>query len=325
MFQEKTDRVNLAPLARKFHADGYHSPYTVDYLVEDLVPDGKEALEIRRKAKPELYALGAVFSERIINRAYQAKATRPPFGLITGKKDKPVINGYSVVEDFIPEYPFISLGVAMRDTLLLSMAEELAEVQIGSAPPHLKSVYQRLEQILDYLHTYTPSLRPVKGVATFLHGGINTAVDVMSGVLGVIPQVCKREQGRIDNPEELLNMARNSYSLIARLAMGHEELIIPGISLLKVGLSPTIFAPFASNLFTIEGDVDNARLAISTKGQEQIDHYLPQVMDPDILNLSPTTGCIAMVNFGNGSPAKQLWDWYLEIAENIYPRLVTNR
>ena len=49
--------------------------------------------------------------------------------------------------------------------------------------------------------------------------------------------------------------------------------------------------------------------------KERIDGWEVPVHD------SPTAGCPAMVNFGEDSALKNMWDWHVDIAGTIYQQL----
>ncbi len=150
-------------------------------------------------------------------------------------------------------------------------------------------------------------------------GGIQTAVNVMSGALEVIGII-----GKGKSPEELVGIAERSYPLIARWASIHLAEFLPTVHALQVrDKQNNVLGPFKPQNFTFSGEQGAERLDVSDRGRESVLRSL-STQEPVEYD-SPTVGCPAMVNFGQGSAVRTLWDWHLEIAQRVYPRLAERR
>lgn len=209
--------------------------------------------------------------------------------------------------------PFFSLGQAMRRDLISALEyEDLKRGEVEGLP-QLESAYRRLELLTYFMADIFPDRRI--GVKGFLESGIITAVDVMSNTLEVIPQV----YGRLDEPDELIGIAQRSYQFVTRLASQHVEVAIPTLNMLrKVGFK---FGPFNPDYFCLQGEQGHTRLALSDEGERVIEEVVRPRLEQEGDNISPTVGCLALVNFGEGSAIQTLWSWHMELAREIYPRL----
>lgn len=314
------NRVNITSVSRQIRENGVgFLPYKAHGLREPYVAQG-EFLDVFSEVKPELYALTAVFADGIVKKAYEERVNRQPFGLIMqdpiGSLDYRVL----VCKDLHRAMPFIKIAMCMRDTLMSSVEKEIVEVEDGRASPRLDSIYQRLKELVDLLRhncTNEQDIARYKDVASLIEGGVNTATNVMAGIIDVIPGVDRD----LNNSQRLVQIARNSYPLVAELAtinienVRSVEFLIPTL----FGL-PVFFKP---KYFTIEGADNNSRLTISKNGIQELRKNGSSLENLGV-GKSPTIGCPAMVNFGDGSSVKRLWDWHVEIAEKIYPHLVPN-
>lgn len=115
-----------------------------------------------------------------------------------------------------------------------------------------------------------------------------------------------------------MQIARNSYPLVLQLAMTNLERGPIGI------LMPSLLGrPFPPNpkYYAIDGSGNKARLVIAKMGTEQLRKVGGEELKDFRSGKSPTVGCPAMINFGDGSAINKLWNWHVEIAEKIYPVL----
>lgn len=125
----------------------------------------------------------------------------------------------------------------------------------------------------------------------------------------------------MDNPDRLIRIAENSFPLIAKLASSHTDAQLAVSNAFEViPLLP--FSPYKSKYFAVIEQNGQERLDFPQEGQDLIEKVIG-VRDPRDYRSenSPLVGCFAMVNLGEGSAVKVLWDWHLEIAKMIYPRL----
>lgn len=321
MLEER--RVNIAPLAKTFRAKGHITP-TPDPL-NGNVSDSKGKEEVWYAVKQEYMALSSLFTDMVVERAYESRVNRKPFGLIRkiNAEDTPSLETETAETAIVTEVgDFLNVMLAMRDTLDLSLREEMGKFSSPQLPLdeeslRMKPAYARLKKILEKTST---SSYPHRTVEDSLQGGIGTATETMKSCLEVIPKISDSK-----NPEELLAIAKESFPFIAGLAMGHADIIVSLIHALKVKESKNYFlghfSPFESEFFTIKG----GRLSFSEKGEEVLQKAERSVIER--ANKSGTTslivaGCPAMVNFDGTSAVRKLWNWHLEIAEHVYPKLV---
>lgn len=314
------NRVNITSVARQIRDNGIgFLPHEPHGLREPLVAQG-EFLDVFSDVKPELYALTAIFTDGIVEKAYEERVNRQPFGLIM--QDSKDSLGYRAVayKDLEGMFPFIEIAMCMMGTLGSSVEKEIREVELGRASPRLESIYRRLKEVVGLLrYNCRDEADKVKykDIASFIGSGTNTAAILMAGVIGVIPQVDRN----LNNSQRLVQIAKNSYPLVAKLAMINIE-NAPSIGFLM----PTILGrplPFSPKYFTIEGTDNSAKLTISKTASEDLRKKGSSLENLGV-GKSPTVGCPAMVNFGDGSSVKRLWDWHIEIAGKIYPYLVAD-
>lgn len=310
--------VNVGSLAKQFRREGYIPQ--ADPAVQAFTPNSEEALLAYGALKPEFYALAAVVSDRIVQRSYDARGEKPPFGLVTVGRQP----AYFVHVDFHhlhPNSPFKSIGSYMRETLMYALEEEFAAKKRGEIPQEIASVYKRLDQLLKFRHDATPALELHTDLQALMGGGINTAAQIMSEVLEVVPRV----YGSSRNPDKLTQVARNSESLINLLAAQHREFFFTAIVAFKEPPIPTA-SSLNPKLFQIEGEGDKQRLALSQAGNQLLEWKRQKILTGSVSKRhEPTVGCPALFNLGSGSAIRNLWNWYVEIAEKVYPHLVHGR
>lgn len=312
---ERENRINIAPLARQIK----EGLFTEVRHYGGFSVLGVEQLHLYSKLKPELYALSAVFIDEVVKKALDSRNELQPFGLVTLNDAK---DGYRVAkfQDLDEIYPFVSVTRYMWDTFGTLVDQEIREIESGRSSPPIESVYKRLKELVSLVHSNIDSpvvWRRYKNVETFIKSGFNFAAVVMGGLTEVIIRV----DGNLDNPQGLLQIAKNSYPLVAELAMSNTEKADIAHILQGWPFEVSLPFPFVSKYFAIEGVGDEARLVISKVGEERL--VTRGISLEDLASgRSPTLGCPAMVNFGDGSAVKKLWDWHVEIAEKIYPHLV---
>lgn len=309
------NRINITSVARQIRENGVgFLPHESHGLREPYVAQGG-FLDVFSEVKPELYALAAIFTDEVVKKAYEERVNRQPFGLITQNTEKDLGYHATGYEDLQGVYPFIKIAMCMKYTLMSSVEKEIGEVEAGRASPRLDPIYQRLKELVDLLRyncANETDIARYKDVASLIKSGVNTAAYVMGGLVGVIPHVDRN----LNNSQRLVQIARNSYPLVAKLAMINIE-NTPSIEF----LIPTLFGlpvPFKPKYFIIEGAGNNSRLAISENGIQELRKNGSSLENLGV-GESPTVGCPAMVNFGDESSVKRLWDWHVEIAEKIYP------
>lgn len=303
---ENKNRINIGFLARQIQVEGFSN--------------GRNVPEIWRSLKSERYALTAVIGDRIIDRAYETRGERPPYGLA-----KPLPLSPSSRADWksmslqnaqikTAIYHFGDLFLSMGLTLRLAAHDELGELEMRlcdeSDHSSIKSVYRRLKELTEIDN---------KKLEGYMLPGIQTAVTFMSGLLETIPNVYKRHYPDEEfTSEKFVSIAHSSYPLIVELAASNIDAFMSlENNLVDLGgYSSCILNPQS---FVLSGAVNQERLDLSREVQEKFEK-LKELVHAD--SCSETVGCPALVNFGNGSAIKKLWDWHVEIAEKIYPHLV---
>lgn len=259
--------------------------------------------------KVEYYALLSVLIDKVIDKALQNRGFYPPFGLITTDWNRLDTGkgGARVVTEF-PNNPFQSLKKSMKCTLNLAHLKLLEDLRNQADTP-LASIYQRCVQLL-----------PEKG--SRISDGIETASDIMSAVLEVIPRLCDDDYDISD----WIQIAQNSYPLLAKLASLHlTELEPVGTKIrdklfeIQGSFMTEEFHPFDTTYFCLEGK-EKLRLTPSQKLLSLIERItqIPNLPYVHMANPSPTIGCPALVNFKEGSAIKRLWDWHVDLAPHLY-------
>lgn len=294
------ERVNVASLAKAYKEDEYQTDLTSSTGFSTLpLGDSEEARVMWAEYKPEQYALGAVFADLVVRTAYEAREVNEMVD--------------AVAKDQSPFGPIFALGQKIRQEVIASIRWNCERVEKGEDPRLLPS-YRRLERLVELEHRLIPENRTMSGVKNYLEGGTNTAVETMSNILMVIVQLV----GSIEDPQRLLKIAENSFPLVAKFASSHGQAVVRVINAFKG--SPFPFIPYDSECFSLEEAHGNERLVFSERGKDRVETVTGVRNFEDFRTDTPVIGCIAMVNFGDGSAVKRLWDWHLEASRTMFPR-----
>ena len=307
-------RVNLVPLAKQFYREGYvESPGHTNPKFFEIHHDK----ELRR----EFYALLAVILNNIFGRVNGKREERPPYGLVERLESDRDPTEYRTVTSLFNGNPFLNLGRYMMDTLYqgideeLEFLEDLLQDKLSTNP--IKTTYARFKKmyVTDKDPEYLDGLKDMT-----LRPGVNTATDAMAGILEVIPQVYERDYPKKPEASKLVEIAQNSYPLIAELAMGHERFIVP--ALWAVREIRELFTPLDPKYFKLKNINGNLQLTLpeTTELTEKIKQISGNGSAPGD-SKDPTLGCPAMVDFDGGSAVKKLWKWNIEVAQTIYQHL----
>lgn len=284
-------RINIGPIARDFKAHGVADPAPLsDPRLIDVIFAGQGLLLGERKV--EIYALAAVLIDRGVNRAYEER------------------NIPTLIHSLDPLNPFQGLRQTMVGILNNSFSKLDQDIDSGKEGPELTSVKKRFKKIL----------KPSQSPLPFLERGIGTATSFMSNVLEVIPLVA----GEPKDAERLIKVAQDSYPFILRWASIHLFAFVNSRDVIQ-GTSPNdLFTPSYFSLETTKGGKE--RLTLTQEAEEILARKLGGVRPEDYRDpASPTLKCPGLVDFGGGSAIRKLWDWHLEIAERVYPRLAPVR
>lgn len=292
------ERVNIGPVAKQLKQHGHASSAGAEIPTTGVIPDSAKAYAEYARIKPELYAVGAVIADYVVKQAYNQR------------------NVAEMVESLTPDYPFQSLGTSIRDDIHASIASSVRKFEAGEGDTRLLSVYKRLKYLVRLEHRLVPKTRPLADVESFLQGGSSTAADVTSNMLNMVAL----HAYDFANPQRLIDIAQNSYPLIVKLAMSHGDAVLPVIGAFR-GLDLP-FLPFESDYFEIQGSGNRERLAISEIGRRIIQEITEgEDLEDFRSHETPTVGCLAGVNLGEGSAVRVVWDWHMEAARLIYPKL----
>lgn len=295
------ERVNVTALAKAYKEGGYHTNSSSSIDFSTFPPgDSEEARAMWARYKPEQYALGAIFADLVVRTAYDARDVNEMVEAIAKEQS--------------PFGPIFALGQKIRIEVIASIQWNCERVEKGEEP-ELLPAYKRLEQLVELERRLIPANRTMTGVKNYLEGGTNTAVETISNSLMVIVQLV----GSIEDPQRLIRIAENSFPLIAKFASGHGEAVIQVVGALKRYPFPP-FIPYDKEYFALEQTNGNERLVLSEKGKDGVEAVISVRNFEDFRTDTPVVGCIAMVNFGDGSAVKRMWDWHLEAARVMFPR-----
>jgi len=280
-------RVNITPYARELK-NGY-KPKPMNH-------------------KTELYSLASVVIDGVAARVLAGRKLYPPFGLqsLDYADDR-----YKSVTSFDPDDPFSELEKNMRETLFHGLDEELESLEQRDEQEN--TVYTRLKRICNYA-----GQSGRRAIELFIRSGIATATDVMTGILGVIPEVHENENPDDEADPYLYDTtARNSFPLIATLSSSHINAVVPVLEILRK--VPSLKGPFESRYFTLEQTHRGPRLAVKESAKDMARQQLGYWLN-NYVGDSPTLRCPAGVDFSDshGTFVERLWNWHLEIAPFVY-------
>ncbi len=277
-------RVNISPMAKQIRTDGPTSVTTHTDL---------------KSLKPEFEAINAVLIDRIIGDSYEER----DLGLQS-----------ALILNFGRENTFETLEKVMMQDIGGTVIRLGNRLDSNADSPEYQATYTRFKQLLETRAELDPEIVFLPSLSA-LYGGLQTATFFMSESLRLIHAL-----GNGKSPEELLAIARRSYSLIVNTASMHLEHLVHTGAVIhpeKDETDPNKFGNLALSKFALIGEPGNERLGINPLASAEI---LELIGDTNELD-TPTTGCPALVNFGGGSAIRKLWDWHLELAERIYPAL----
>lgn len=284
------NRINVAPQSRYFKANGVPDN-SASFFPAHPNPDFDQ--DSWQQRKPEVYALTGILTDLIVKDAFER---RPPTNELVAHSAK-------------TRNPFPTLEQNMEQALTTSVWGVTLRLKHEEGTPEENSVFRRLDYLLDSFKENT---------GQFITRGVGTANGFMSRLLAVAPKVA-----HTSNPEELIEIAANSFPLIARVASSQLNVDIPFIE--AICLNKVKSGPFDPENFEVR--VVNGRKSIelsadATKTMEDI--KAKRNDSPVSSQAAPTVGCPAMVNLGEGSAVQVLWNWYMEHARDLYPRFATN-
>jgi len=265
--------------------------------------------------KVELYGVSALVIDGVFQRLLNDRDQHPPYGLVELVVSEEN-SEYRTVDSFGSGNPFSKLREYMAVTIHRGLRTELqyldtiAEDQ--SAADSIKDAYVRFKKLLgNYQDLGSNNMSPYD----FLESGANTAIDTMVGILEVIPKVYAREYEPECQATALAEIAKNSYSLIARLASGHKDDILPRIN--KMRKKRRNDGYFNPDYFTIDKNTNG--LVIKETKLSRLENIYSSIRN--LFSHALHVGCPAMKNFNGDNAVRNLWNWHVYISGTIYKNL----
>ena len=310
-------RKNISSQARQIRETGGESPEVLNGLPLNFRHDTPEMREQWKRFKPEIYAITGVIIDRVISRTLKDKDNHPPFGLVQKKSLNSSGNHeYETVSQFNADQPFQHLSTAMGQTLNHQNWLETKDLEQGLKDPEnsesIKKAYKRLLDIIPAKYGGVP-LEERAGLAFFMvETGIGTATKVMANLLEVIPDLYRRDYSQQKpSADTLTQIATESYPLLAQLAMMHLKDFSAAEKYMRV---PDGKGEWDLAKFKLTNTASGLKVEVNPGVREFIDKFNNDAYE----SVSETIGCPAMVNFGEGSAVKRLWNWYVDIGKTIY-------
>lgn len=310
--QNGKPETNISPLAREIKDGGM-------VFSSEKPQKGSVLLQTEQwgKFKPEIYAISSVIIDRIIENVISSKEKHPPFGL---KKPTIIPRIERNVRSLDKNHPYEYLLSTMTYTLLKETFRELTRLDNNLYHKRTEPMvlaYERLTKIIPirFLDCPYDLVNKYFLFDLFFKVGVVAATQIAIKTLRIIPEVCKEFNLNADS-NMLSKIASNSYPMLARYAMLDEE------SFQLTGLYATKPDDFWFNpkQFVLVDSPSGLRLEFS---DEVVNEVLTNKHNETTRKNINRTGCPAMVNFGDGSAMRKLWDWHVEIARTaIYPKIV---
>lgn len=294
-------RESISPGARKLAEEGLSSETKKTDPLTRKNLTYKEALKIFMDHSKEAFQITAVVSDYMIKRALEDGEKFPPFGLMKNGAEN-----WSNYEPVTELKNLNDLRNAMKKTLGIEqylIYLDLKKKQKLNKDDRMAAIYARYEKLYLFAQEY------IKGVMDSildLEAGINTASNTMAWTLENILEVFERQfPGQDLTIDEFTQIAKNSWPFIAKVASLHRH-----------DLSAHDFDPKSISL---EHGAQGYRLQYTQEAKEEFEVKATQndVADRD---KRPTYGCPAMVNFGDGSGIRKLWDFHIDIVQKMYQR-----
>ena len=252
--------------------------------------------------KEEVYVLGGLLALRVLEGAIVAKDHFPPFGLVdrAGKPIRRILvagKGYAW---------HIRLAQSLATTLSYTM-KQIIPFEGGPNAESLDPIARRFKQLVNGSKIFT-STEP----AEVLKMGAGTGANIMAYTLKVIPDVYRAQLKSKPSAEQLILIARNSYGIINQLTSVYLWALAEIGPLLKTNENTDEFDPSSFVLEEVRGQhrlafTSQTKKMIGDQNREMIAAYEP-----------PLIGCLARTDLGSGSAVDLLWEWVLEVGEQVY-------
>jgi hypothetical protein len=295
-----SERVNIATAAKDLRTNGYGEAQRFD-------PDLGN--------KPELFAVTSILIDDLVKDAYDSRNVTAMASKVTNR-----------------DFAFALIREMMEEELKTASFTTVAKLNSGGGSESLRSVFQRMQTLL---REENPTISDEK----YLDSGVGTATVVSANVLSLIPRVM---EGKITH-QRMLGVAQASYPLVLKLAAMRLDPFLFTAERMRDFSSSTVafFRSFDPGFFELskpQKEGQEERLDFNERGRDilsavsdpkfvypfQASPFLSQeVIDTHTRNViegrDPQIGCPGLVNFGEGSAIRTLWDWHVEIAREVYP------
>lgn len=345
-------RINIGPMARILKESGpqiqQDDPFNKAYE-----KGGSEANDLWNQSKTERNALSAVLIDHVINQAISNRTLHPPYGLMNAegktvkdlKSEKDPFNTLSehmratmrkALDEKIKEWEKFSRvsesnGESVRPffSRLIRRKIKAEETTMQEHPPEsIIQTYKRLKMISDFKNKYINIQKydDKETVELAIQRGIGTSAEQMAALLELIPNVYNQEYpDQHADAAALIAIARNSYHFIVGLASDHVEIFSEKKDILGTGGGSFFFSNkyrFKPDYFTIIQTPKGPTIAL----KESVRRFLKEFHDSlpkDYAGSPDETRCPALIDFSpngksGGSAIKKLWDWHVELGEEIY-------
>ncbi|MBI4091946.1 MAG: hypothetical protein HY427_01940 [Candidatus Levybacteria bacterium] len=292
--------VNISPTARRLQREGLWDGFEETQIDKPFSEMNRDELaSIATAWKVERFALASVIANRVIDRALR-----------------------TTLAEAIPErlpYPHTNVPAFTRYALQTALIEEFKDLNAlineGSQDP-IAGVYTRYWEVM----AKNPDKGDMRLPDSHLLSGIQTAVQVMSQTYNVIGEVYEREMGERPTEGVQKSIAANSFSVVSMLASLHIVDFAVVREYISLDDDRLGLARFDPRKFALEDFEAGFRLYLKdnpmnkkgklARGMQKLLRSL-EVNTGD--NLTPRARCIAMVNYGEGSAIKRLWDFYITL------------
>lgn len=293
---------NAGPMARVIAHEG-RTPLPSDPFSRTYHPSDPILDELFPLFKVERYALAAVMTDKIVDRALENRTKYPPLGFIPRYEVAPEESAQGLQRPW---------GVGMLDALTQAYVDVRTELDTmsdkdkNSTSPTL-SFYRRFKQLEEFgLRHYYFNF----GSQTVANG-ITTAVSIMVDTLDSIPHLYAGIRGgKQISEDELTQIGRNTYPFIAELARLHFHSFM---SVFEKG-------SFRERIELVETS-RGLSVDLNRKGKSLLHRRPKEYSKRRYRSDRVTLGCPSTVSTNGAPPIKKLWDWQVEVASQTLKTL----
>lgn len=306
-----------------------------DWLAKEYLTDGEKREAFRKHGKREETAIISVLISGLDRIVVNEIANRPHDGLVENinKFDPNLPPKYQPIDIFNSDYEleyineidgeeikldgpdgfFVLLAESMANTFNMAFDMHLdALVELAEKNPQgeMSSIFARLSD----LEKFEKKFQKGKSFRTFIKENIQSGSEEMAIILKMIMTLSPPI-----SPAEIVEIAKNSYVLLAELAMMEGR--VSRNRVLGQIISSSLYDPTPNHLgyFTMVTNNKKSRLDVSDSFKSlvrDIDRFEPDSGISERL----TCPAIKVVN-GEPSPViKGMWNIYVSFAERIYAR-----